>query len=216
LNAGTKLACAVALSVMPRTLPAQGILDQFTYEGLRLSGIGIEVGSVRSNRLNAVVTPALRIDVGFIAPRLRVLVGLSGFRGEFRAQEITRFADRLRRLVIDPTGDFTIAVGTIRWTNVVADLDFQYLADAGVVTPYLGAGAGIHFRDGSGPAIDGTFVEDALDTFAAGVNVTAGLMVAVTRGLQLTGELRGTLTSELRTLAARAGLAIRLPKGAAG
>jgi len=70
----------------------------------------------------------------------------------------------------------------------------------------------IEAAHGAGRAIEGTFVEDALDTVEAGLNVTAGTAVALARSLQLTAELRGSVTSELRTLAARGGFMVRLPR----
>lgn len=202
------LACLAAL---PAALPAQGFLEQFSYEGLRLSGIGVEMGGVVSDRLTAEPSPALRVDYGVIAPRLRVLVGASYFRGEFNQEEVTRFAQRLAQVVEDPTGDFRINVGAITWSQVGLDGDLQYLVPARRVRSYLGLGIGVHVRDGDGGAIAGTFVEDALDTIAAGLNLSAGVEVAVIPHLAATLDLRGGLTSELRLASARGGLMYRIP-----
>ena len=43
----------VCMAATPVTLPAQGFLEQFSYEGLRLSGLGVEMGGVVSDRLTA-------------------------------------------------------------------------------------------------------------------------------------------------------------------
>jgi hypothetical protein len=72
-------------------------------------------------------------------------------------------------------------------------------------------GIGIHFREGGGEAIEGTFVEDALDTVAAAATFSAGTHVAVAGGLFLTGDLRVGVSSELRTFSGRGGLMYRLP-----
>src|SRR3989338_2591990 len=140
----------VCMAATPVTLPAQGFLEQFSYEGLRLSGLGVEMGGVVSDRLTAEPSPALRVDYGVLAPRLRVMFGASYFRGEFDQDEMTRFAQRLRRVVLDPTGDFAIEVGSITWSQLAIDGDLQYLFPAGRAQTYLGLGIGVHARGGGG------------------------------------------------------------------
>ncbi len=194
---------------LPTSLPAQGVLNQFSYEGLRLSGIGVEMGAVASNRLTTEPTPALRVDCGVLAPRVRLLLGGSYFKGQFKPDEIARFAQRLRAVVVDPTNDFTINVGTITWSELEADLDLQYLFPNGPVRTYVGLGLGVHLRNGDGAAINGTFVEDALDTIAAGLHGSMGAEVRVAPPLALTADLRGVLTSELRAVTLRGGLMLR-------
>jgi hypothetical protein len=195
---------------------AQGFLEQFSYEGLRLSGVGVELGVIASDRLTRELSPAVRVDYGMVAPNVRVLLGVAYSRGDFNAEEIAAFEAQLRRIVDDPTGDFTIAVGRVTLTDVQADLSLQYLFDAGArLTTYLGGGVAVHIRNGTGDAIDDTFVEDALDTIAAGLVASLGAQFALTRSLHLTADFRGGLTSELRTASARGGMMIRLPRPAA-
>jgi hypothetical protein len=204
------------LVLLPSTLAAQGFLEQFSYEGIRLTGIGAEFGVVASDRLVRRPSGAIRIDYGMIAPRVRVMIGGAFFRGDFNEAEIAKFESRLRGVVVpaDPTDSFPIDVGTIALTDVELDLSLQYLFDNGrYLTTYLGLGAGVHIRNGSGRAIDGTFVEDALDTVAAGVSFSTGVQVVLTRALHLTVDLRGGLTSELRTASARGGFMYRFPVG---
>jgi hypothetical protein len=192
-------------------LHAQGFLEQFSYAGLRLSGIAVEMGGVVSDRLTNAPSPAVRVDYGMIAPRVRVLLGASYFEGDFNASEIAKFTQRLRGLVSDPTNDFTINVGQISWSDFETDLDLQYLFPNGPVESYMGLGLGVHVRNGNGTAINGTFVEDALDTIVAGLNLSAGVMVPVVPTFAFTADLRGSLTSELRSVSARAGLMLRFP-----
>ncbi len=98
-----------------------------------------------------------------------------------------------------------------------ASVDLQYLFQNGSrFTTFIGVGLGVHVRSGSGDAIDGTFVEDALDTIAAGLNVSLGADVALTRVLYFTTDLRGGLSSELRTVSARGGFMFRFPRGGDG
>jgi hypothetical protein len=91
-------------------------------------------------------------------------------------------------------------------------LDLQYVMPAGRLTGFAGVGLGIHFRNGSGSAIDGTFVEDALDTIDASLNLSLGAQVQVIRELALTLGLRGALSSDLMTGALLAGLMYRVPR----
>lgn len=209
MNAGTRIALALLLA-WPLPARAQTFLERFSYEGLRLSGVGIELGGVISNRLTTAVSPALRVDYGYIAPHLRVLFGAAYFRGNFSDREISRFEQRIAGLVTDPNGGFVVNVGQITLTDVEADLSLQYV---GRVTPglavYGGGGVGVHVRNGSGAAIDDTFVEDALDTITAGFTGSVGVEAAVTGPLWLTADVRGGLTSELRTASARGGVMLR-------
>ena len=198
--------------VAPQRAAAQGLLDQFSYEGLRLSGVGVELGIITSDRLTSTATPALRVDYGMVAPHVRVLLGVSYSRADFDAEEIAAFESRLRGVVSDPTGDFTIDVGRVTLTDVELDLSLQYLFDGGPrFTTYLGAGVAIHVRNGTGDAIEETFVEDALDTMAAGFVASLGAQFALTPSLHVTADFRGGLSSELRTASARGGVMVRLP-----
>jgi hypothetical protein len=214
LSAGIKL--GLLLILLPAPAAAQGFLEQFSYEGLRLSGIGVEFGAVASDRIERRPSGAVRVDYGMIAPKVRVVFGAAYFRGDFNDEEIRKFEARLRDVVVlgDPGGSFTVDVGRIALTDVEADLNLQYLFDNGPrLITYLGLGAGVHVRNGSGDAIDGTFVEDALDTVAAGLALSIGADFALARAFHLTLDLRGGLTSELRTASARGGFMYRLPSG---
>lgn len=214
MRAGTKVGLCLAVLLLPLPLRAQGLLDRFSYDGLRLSGIGVDVGPAFTDRLAERVAVGLHVDYGVIAPNVRTLFSVSYLRSDFNADEIARFADRLRQLVHDPTNDFTIDVGTIQLTDVAFDLDLQYLFGAGHrITPYLGLGVGVHVRDAAGAAIQNTFVEDALQTLAGGVNGTAGVEVGMTRGVALTLDARAEVTGGLLLLTTRGGVMIRLPHG---
>ncbi len=196
---------------------AQAVLDEFTYDSLRPSGIQVDLGALGASDLERTLTGGLRFDVGRIAPKVRVLLGVSYFRSNFDAAARSRFEQRIRDFVIDPSGDDTIRVGEVRMTAVTADLDLQYVIPQGrVVTTYLGLGAGVQVLNGSGPAIDGTFIEDGLDGVAASLNATVGAEVALARRWRLTLEARGALSSELSSVSLRAGIMYRFGDGGRG
>ncbi len=195
---------------MAAPLRAQGFLEQFSYEGVRFAGIGIDAGAVISNSLTTEPIGGVRIDLGLFAPRVRVMLGGSYFRGQFDAEQIAEFETRLQELLVDCT--CSLDVGSVTMANVEVFADLQYLLrSVGRVQPYVALGISAHVRDGDGAAIDGTFVEDALDTVAAGVGAAVGLDVAILSRLAFVAEVRGGLTSELRTVSARGGFMLRFP-----
>jgi hypothetical protein len=203
------LLAGLVVGLVP-TVAAQRPLDRFSYDNLRFTGFWPEVGIVTSDRLEGTVDYGLRIDLGQFAPRLRVLVGGSYFRSDFKAAEINKFENTLRRVVTDPTQDFSINLGKIRWSDLALDLDLQYfLIKNPAWQPYLGIGAGMHLRNGSGKAINGTFVEDALDMLGAGVSFTGGVDVILTRGLLLNLGGRVVVGSDLQTVGLSVGLGYR-------
>ena len=203
---------AVLLAVCPSArLPAQGVLNQFSYDNLRLSGIQVDAGPLGSSDLTGAVVAGLRLDYGMIAPRVRVLLGLSYFRSEFDSEARTRFEQRIRQFVIDPSSDDTIRVGRIFWSDITADLDLQYVIPQGRgVTTYMGVGASVHLRNGTGAAINGTFVEDALDEVTAGFNASIGAEFALSKAWRFTLDGRGVVSSGLSTISLRSGIMYRL------
>lgn len=207
-------ACFVALVLAvgpPGRLAAQGVLNQFSYDNLRLSGIQVDAGPLGSSELTGAVVAGLRVDYGMIAPRVRVLLGLSYFRSEFDSEARTRFEQRIRQFVIDPANDDTIRVGRILWSDITADLDLQYVIPQGRgVTTYVGAGASVHLRNGNGAAINGTFVEDALDEVTAGFNASIGAEFALSKAWRFTLDGRGVISSGLSTISLRSGIMYRL------
>jgi len=210
LNAGIKL--AVVLLVVPNLLSAQGFLEQFSYEGLRFSGVGFEFGGTVSDRLTGEFSGAVRVDCGPIAPRVRVLIGASYFKGDFDSTQVAEFENNLARIVDDPTNDFTIDVGGVAWSDLAIELDLQYVIGIGAqVASFVGVGLAAHLMNGSGESIGGTFVEDALDRMDLGLNLSLGTHVQLVQSVYLTMDVRGSLATELRSAAARAGLMYRIP-----
>jgi len=205
-------ALAVALlSVSPTVrLCAQGVLSQFSYDNLRFSGIQADLGVLGASELTGAIVGGLRVDYGRIAPHVRLLLGISYFRSQFDQRARTRFEERIRALVNDPDSNFTVSVGRIFWSDLTGDVDFQLVFPQGQkATAYLGAGVSIHVRNGSGRAINGTFVEDALDEISAGLNGTIGVEFHVSSMWRFTLDGRGMLSSGLNTVSVRGGLMYR-------
>lgn len=165
-----------------------------------------------SDRLTTELTGAVRVDYGRIAPRVRVLLGGSYFKGDFKEGEILEFEQKLCDLV-SPGTACDIDIGAITWSDIELDLDLQYIAEAGQrLTGFFGVGLGFHIMNGAGDAISGTFVEDALDRIDLGLNLSVGAQLQLTRLFFVTLDLRGGLATELRTAAGRAGFMYRIPR----
>ncbi|MGH7570039.1 MAG: hypothetical protein ACREL9_13900 [Gemmatimonadales bacterium] len=201
----------------PERLSAQAVFEQFSYDNLRLSGVQLDLGMLGSDELRGALVGGLRLDYGQIAPRVRVLLGLSYFSADFDGKARARFEQRIRAFVIDPTGDDTIRVGRIRWSDLTADLDLQYVLPQGSgLTTYLGLGFGVHLRDGGGGAIEGTFIEDALDGISAALNTTIGVELTFTPSWRFTLDGRGVISSDLSTISLRGGVMYRFGGGGGG
>ncbi len=190
-------------------LAAQGVLNQFSYDNLRLSGIQLDAGLLGASDLTGATVGGLRVDYGRIAPKVRLLLGLSYFHSRFDQQAINRFERRLDSIVNPSTHD-SINLGRISLSDLIGDVDFQLVFPQGHgITAYLGTGVSIHVRNGSGAAINGTFVEDALDVITAGLNGTLGFEFNLSPAWRFTVDGRGVLSSGLRTASLRTGIMYR-------
>lgn len=204
----------LATLVASPALAAQGLLSQFSYDQLRISGFEIDVGSVTTHDLRGAMIGGLRVDAGYLAPHMRLLVGASYTRSRFTDRAVARLNQQLLKLVTDPDSNSTIDVGRVHLDDFIIDLDLQYVFNEGrPVTAVLGAGGGVHVREGSGRAINGTFLQDALTGVSPALNGTAGIEVALSPAWRLAGELRGTLLSDYSQASARVGFMYRLPAG---
>jgi len=210
----TAAVLALLLTAEPANrLAAQGVLNQFSYDNLRLSGIQLDAGLLGASDLIGSTVGGLRIDYGRIAPKVRLLLGLSYFHSRFDQQALQRFERRLDSIV-NPGAPDSINLGRISLSDVVGDVDFQFVFPQGHgITAYLGTGVSIHVRNGSGPAINGTFMEDALDVITAGLNGTMGFEFNLSRACRFTVDGRGVLSSGLRSVSLRTGIMYRLRGG---
>jgi hypothetical protein len=200
---------AILLTVgRPDHLSAQGFLSRFSYDNLKPSALQFDLGPVGGNNIRGTLTGGLRLDYGLIEPHVRVLLGLSYFKADFSSAARARFAQRLDSIV-NPGRPDTINLGPITWSDVTGDVDLQYVLPQGrSVTSYLGIGLGAHIRHGSGPAINGTFVQDALNSITAGLNGTIGTEVGAKRW-RFVVEARGVLSSGVSTASLRSGVTYR-------
>jgi hypothetical protein len=204
----------VLLAIRPSgRLAGQGVLNEFSYDNLRLSGIQVDAGVLGASDLMGATVGGIRFDYGRIAPKVRLMFGLSYFKTQYGNEATARFERRLDSLVNPSTPD-TINLGQIGLSDLIGDVDFQYVFPQGRgINAYVGTGISIHVRNGSGAAIDGTFVDDALDVITAGLNGTIGFDFSLSQAWRFTLEGRGVLSTGLRTASLRTGIMYRLKAG---
>jgi len=100
----------------------------------------------------------------------------------------------------------------VHWSDLSVNLDGQFVWTTPLdVLTYVGGGAGLHILRGGGPAFDGTFVGDLLNSVTAGLNGLAGLEMRLGTRLRAYGEARYTwVINDVRYPWVRVGLAIML------
>lgn len=210
---------AVLLAV-PSTALAQA-LEDYDYENLSFTGVGLEYGRIWPTKVEPAAAYTLKADLGYLGPGVRIVPSLTYWSSTLEAAELGRLAgqlsrlDALRRQGAEVTAD---DLGEIEWSDVALALDGQYvLGLRGSVQAYLGAGLGLHVFNGSGPAIEDTFIDDLLDSITAGLGAMAGVETTPVDRLRIHIEGRYTLLDDVRYPEVRIGGAFVLPaRGVAG
>lgn len=183
---GAALLGLVALG-LPATALGQDVAD-IDYEHLSLRGFGLEVGRIWPDRLESSTSYGIRFDMGYAGPGLRVLPSLTYTSTELENDEVVEFADRISSLVAEQTGGPPPALdlGTISWTDITVGIDAQIVWEVPFdLLTFGGLGVAAHFVDGDGSAIDGTFVENLLDSVEPGFNLHLGAEYPVTNEMRL-------------------------------
>lgn len=202
------------LLAAPALASAQA-LEDYDYENLSFRGFGLDVGYIWPNRVEPTFAYALRADLGYLGPSLRIVPSISYWTSTLDADELTRIAAQLSRLdALQQDGVVITAadLGEIDWSDVSIGFDAQYAwQPAARLLAYAGAGTALHVFNGNGQSVDGTFMEDLLDTITAGISTMAGLEFAPVEALRLYGEGRFTLMDNVRYPEVRVGASFALP-----
>jgi hypothetical protein len=188
---------------------AQDLAD-FDYENLAFRGFGLEAGYVWPNKVEPTATYGVRMDLGYLGPGLRIAPSITYWSSRMKAREVGALESRLDSLIAQtqPGGvGVPVSLGPIEWSDLALALDAHVVwrVPYGFLT-FAGAGASVHFLNGAGDAIAGTFVEDLLDSVSAGVGLQAGVEVPVRENLRFYGAGRLELLEDLRYAALRGGL----------
>jgi hypothetical protein len=194
---------------------AQTLAD-YDYENLTFRGVGVDYGYIWPTRVEPTSTYSIRLDLGFLGPGIRITPSLTYWSSQFRTTEVERLADQINRLpalqnqAIEP---LTAAdLGTINWSDLMIGFDAHLLwtTPVGIFT-YVGAGVAVHALNGQGAFIENTFVEDLLDSTAAGFALMGGVEAQPLPRLRLYGEARYTIVSDVRYPGLRIGGSLMLP-----
>jgi len=191
-------ACAVLLGVAwsshPHALGAQQIED-YDYENLEFRGVGVDFGMVWPVTIEPTISMGIRADLGFLGPNLRIMPGITYWSSFLRAEEVRR----LELQIADVSGVSQVNLGQIRRSDLTLNAEAHYFFDPELfLQPYAGGGLGLHFLNGRGEVISGTFVEDLLTTVAPSLNVVGGLEIPLGSHLAVFTEGRYSLSADVR------------------
>jgi hypothetical protein len=198
---------------------AQQLAD-YDYDQLSFRGVGAWLGGIRPTRVESTTSFGMRADFGYAGPGLRVVPSLGYWSSRMKAGEVRELSDRVEELILDQnpgSGPVDVDLGTIEWSDLIVGLDAHFVwAVPGDILTYAGGGFSAHLTDGSGNGIDGTFVEDLIDSFAAGVNVHGGAEYLATDRIRLFVEGRYEVQADLRYPELRGGITWYLSDPAEG
>ena len=202
----------LAVAVATAALTAGGVraqsLADFDYENLSFRGFAPEWGYLWPDRVEPTQSFGVRLDLGYLGPGLRIVPSVTYWKSTFRATEVRELEDRVASLIQEQTDQPAPAVnlGVIHWSDVALAVDghFVWRVPYGFLT-FAGLGASAHILDGAGAAIDGTFIEDLLDSVTAGVNLHAGIEYPVAERFRLYGQGRYEVMGDLRYTQIRIG-----------
>ena len=203
------LAAVLVTSVGPREARAQGLAD-YDYENLSFRGISFDIGYLYADNVEDTRTLGVRFDLGFLGPGFRLMPGVTYWESTLAQTEVNQFETRLGTLTEDqggtvPPGGFDL--GVIDRSDIVVGLDGHYVWAIPLNLFFsAGVGASAHFLSGSGSAIDGTFVEDLLDSVSAGFNLHAGLEYPITSRVRIFGGSKVEVLGDLNYIEFRGGL----------
>ena len=212
------LAVVSLSATAPDAVEGQDLAD-FDYENLSLRGFGFEWGYAYPSRVERMESYGLRIDMGYLGPGLRIVPSVTYWKSPFQAAEIEELETRVAGLVEDQGGGPapTVDLGTIDWSDVVVGVDAQVMWSIpwGFLS-FGGLGIAAHVMNGDGAAINGTFIEDLLDSVAAGFNLHAGLEYPVSSRFRINGQGRYEVLGDLQYFQMRFGAQVMIGDNAPG
>jgi opacity protein-like surface antigen len=194
------LGAALAAALLAAPVRGQDLAD-FDYENLRFRGFAPEWGYLWPTRVEPTQSWGVRLDLGYLGPGLRIVPSVTHWQSTFKAAEVRELEERVASLIstqIDEPAP-TVDLGVIDWSDIALAVDAHLVwrVPYGVLT-FAGLGTAVHMLDGSGTAVDGTFVEDLLDSVTAGFNAHAGVEYPVARRFRVYGQVRYEVLGDLR------------------
>ena len=207
----------LALLVVPSVGRAQEIPD-IDYDNLSFRGFGFDWGYMYPDRVEPTQTYAVRFDLGYAGPGLRIVPSITYWQSPMEGSELVEFTDRIEALVEAQTGrSTTLDLGTIEYTDVAIGLDGHVVWELPLdLLTFGGLGVTAHVLNGDGAVINGTFIEDLLDSVTAGFNLHLGAEYPVTDRFRLYSVGRYEVLPDLRYFRVQGGLQIMTGPNAPG
>jgi hypothetical protein len=189
----------------PGGAAAQNLAD-YDYEDLEFRGIGAEGGVVWPARVESATYFGLLVDLGYVGPRIRIQPIARFWSSRLVQEEVDELAQQII-LVCERQADVscpeTLDLGEVRLSDLELAADARYeLLPTRQLSPFFGGGLGLHLLNGRGDFVDGTFVEDLLDTVTPGLSAVTGLNFRIVSALQLSAEARFVLANDVRYVGA--------------
>lgn len=212
------LIVAAAFALGTSSADGQDIAD-IDYQYLSFRAIGAEFGYVWPSTVEPTQSYTIRIDMGYAGPGLRVTPTLTYWSSRLESSEITEFSEHVLDLIEEQNGGSrqTLDLGTVEYTDIVFGLDAHVVWRLPLdVLTFGGLGVAAHLINGSGPVIDGTFVEDLIDSVDPGFNLHVGTEIPLSQRLRLYGTGRYEVTPDLQYFQIRGGLQFMFGPNAPG
>jgi hypothetical protein len=204
--------------VAPSAVRAQDLAD-LDYDVLAFRGFGFDVGYLWPTRVDRTVSLGARFDMGYAGPGLRIVPNIGYWSSPLDQKEITQLADRISSLVAQQTGGPPPALdlGEIDWRDLSIGVDAHIVWDSLFdILTYGGLGVAAHILNGKGAAIDGTFIDDLLDSVTAGFNLHFGAEYPLTDRFRIYSLAKYEVLSDLQYFQVRAGWQIMTGPNAPG
>jgi hypothetical protein len=215
------LALGLCLFLSVGEVGAQTSLADYDYENLSFRGFSFESGYIWPTRVDPTYTIGTRVDLGYLGPGIRLIPGVAYWSSTMKHSEVRQLERNIDGLVegqFDPGPGYTgVDLGTIDWSDFILSMDGHFVWSIPLdLLTFAGGGMSLHFMNGDGKAIRGTFVEDLLDSVKPGFNLHGGLEYPMFDGFRLYGVARYEMMEDLRYLELRIGGQIMLTGPASG
>ena len=191
----------LALLLLPAHAAGQDLAD-YDYENLQFRGLGVEFGGVWPTETRPAFSFGIRADMGYVGPNIRIIPSTRFWSSSLRTSEVDRLADQIIRICEKQPGatcPTSLDLGSVQRSDLELAADAHYVFELDApIRPYVGSGLSLHLLNGRGEFINGTFVEDLLDTVVPGFDVIGGVDFPIAPSLRLLSEARVTLTSDVQ------------------
>ena len=177
------------------------LFERLNLDKLRLSALGMSTGRVKPSQTEATQAYGVHADYGRVAERWNIVFSVTYWGSRYEQETMQRFADTLRKVIVDSTGDYRLELGEVTLSDIALGTELHWTprrASHAVLRPYLGGGLAAHVLNAEGRAISGTFVERALDNITAGVIAVAGVDAVFFQHLSFGMQARYDLLSGSR------------------